>query len=170
MGGRDQSERLVAINRNQWSQSAGTRSRKTTRPGAGQENSRSESQMSINPAPSKISESGRRRLAAARRANVFARNSPPPTVNAVPEVLAEKARSDPGGANVAVVEKPRRRQASSSPRPPTKVRPEEILPDSSHGERSPRAWVSLTTGQTGVDAPGHNGTPHPQNYAWKTFA
>jgi hypothetical protein len=32
MGGRDQSERLVAINRNQWSQSAGTRKQRANSP------------------------------------------------------------------------------------------------------------------------------------------
>jgi hypothetical protein len=36
--------------------------------------------------------------------------------------------------------------------------------DSSHGERDPRAWISLTTHATGIGTPGRNGTPHHQSY------
>jgi hypothetical protein len=52
---------------------------------------------------------------------------------------------------------------------PAEPLPYEILTDSLHRQRNPHAWVSLTTGPTGVGAPGRNGTPQPQNYVWKTL-
>jgi hypothetical protein len=55
------------------------------------------------------------------------------------------------------------REAEDHPR----AEPDEILGDSPHGERNPRAWISLTMCQTGVGAPGCNGTRHRE--PWKTF-
>jgi hypothetical protein len=72
-----------------------------------------------------------------------------------------------GRPDAVVVEKQTRPKPSLSPRPPPKSGPEEMLTDSTHGERNPRAWISLTTGQTGVGAPGRNGTPQVDSYIWK---
>jgi hypothetical protein len=131
--------------------------------------------MSHGPAPSGISESQRRRLAAARRANVVARNRPPGIVSAEHQEVAakilakcvvEKAPVKCRAQDIVVTEQRARCKPLPSPRSAPKAEPAEFR-DDSHGERNPRAWISLTTGQTGVGTPGRNGTLHPESYIWK---
>jgi hypothetical protein len=129
-------------------------------------------------APSSTSE--RRRLAAERRARVAERNRPPSTiatsVNSIEhQRFAEKLPAEYKAQGNVVAECRAQRKPSPSPRPVPSPRPAprpepgENLSDSPHGERNPRAWISLTTGQTGVGAPGRNGTPYRAPYIWKTF-
>ena len=113
-----------------------------------------------------ISESDRWKLAAERRENVRVRNGLPQTISSEHQKFAEKIRPECGAQGIAVAENRAQRKPSPSPRPAPKVAPVEILGDSPHGERDPRCWHSLTTGQTGVGAPGRNGTRQRQSYVW----
>jgi hypothetical protein len=115
-----------------------------------------------------IFESDRRKLAIERRENVRVRNGLPQTISAEHQKSAEKSRAECGAQDIAVAENRAQRKPSPSPRPAPKAEREEILGDS-HGERNPRCWHSLTTGQTGIGAPGRNGTRHPEPYIWKTI-
>jgi hypothetical protein len=81
-------------------------------------------------APSSISKSERRRLAAERRARVAERNRPPAAIE--PQRFAEKIRPECRAQDVVVPEHRAHRKPSPSPRPVPKAKPEEARAWRSH--------------------------------------